>query len=99
MKLFKWNEEKNQQLKAERNVCFEEVVTALEKGRLLARVRHQNTKKYGQQILLYVELNRYVYVVPTVEVDDVIFMKTIFPSRKATKQYLGERSEKDEKST
>lgn len=99
MKIFKWNEEKNQQLKLERKICFEEVVAALDKGRLLARVKHPNSEKYTDQVVLYVEINHYAYVVPTVETEDHIFLKTIFPSRKITKQYLTKERSSHERST
>jgi hypothetical protein len=34
----------------------------------------------------------YVYLVPFVEDEHTVFLKTIIPSRKATKQYIGEES-------
>lgn len=88
MKLIDWDELKNIQLKTERNVCFEDVQTALEESRLLAEEAHINPKRYPNQRLFVVNINNYAYLVPYVEDETKLFLKTIIPSRKATKQYL-----------
>jgi hypothetical protein len=93
MKPFDWNEEKNKWLKRERDVSFEQVVFSVENGVLLDVIRHPNQTKYKGQCVYVVEIEGYAYIVPYVEDDDVIFLKTIFPSRKYTKKYL----RKDEK--
>lgn len=88
MKNIEWSSEKNERLKAERDVCFEEVLSALEGEELLARIDHPNQKKYpGQQIFL-VRIEEYVYMVPFAEDKEKFFLKTIIPSRKLTKLYL-----------
>jgi hypothetical protein len=87
MKLFSWNGEKNRQLKAGRDVSFEEVVFCIEQGKLLDIVEHPNKERYeGQRI--FVVIRGYAYLVPFVESEHTVFLKTIIPSRKATKQYL-----------
>ena len=87
---FEWDPEKNQQLIAERGISFENVVSAIEQGRLLDVRRHPNIERYPAQIVYYVEIDDYVYVVPLVVSDDGgMFLKTVFPSRKATRDYLG----------
>ena len=95
MKLFRWNHKKNEQLKAGRNISFEEIVLAIEADGLLNILRHSNPGKYPNQRVLVVAVEQYVYLVPFVEEDDYYFLKTIIPSRKATRDYLksGDRNE------
>lgn len=88
MKYFVWNAEKNDQLKAERGISFEEVVFHIENGAVLAVIAHPNQLKYAHQRVYLVEIDAYVYVVPFVESDDEIFLKTVMPSRKMTRKYL-----------
>ena len=88
MKTFRWSHEKNEQLKIERAISFEEMVLALEADGLLDILRHPNMAKYPQQRILVVCFRSYVYLVPFVEEADHYFLKTIIPSRKATRAYL-----------
>lgn len=88
MKYFSWNVEKNRLLKSERNVSFEEVVFYIERGNVLDIVEHPNQTKYQGQRIFIVNINDYAYLVPFVEDERQIFLKTIIPSRKATKKYL-----------
>jgi len=88
VKYIDWDELKNAKLKAERNICFEDVQAAIEEGRVLDTVRHSNTKRYPNQQILIIRIGDYAYLVPYAEDGDKIFLKTIIPSRKATKQYL-----------
>ena len=89
MKQFDWDAEKNRQLIEERNISFEEVVFHLQSDGLLDDVKHPNREDYGHQRMYVVAIEEYVYLVPYVETKDDIFLKTIIPSRKATKEYLG----------
>ncbi len=89
MKYFSWNNEKNRVLKAKRNISFEEVVFHIEKKRILDIVEHPNQEKYKGQKMFIVNINHYAYLVPFVESEKEIFLKTIIPSRKATKKCLG----------
>jgi hypothetical protein len=89
MKLLRWNKSKNDFLRSERDVSFEEVEMAIEQGNLLDIVAHPNRTKYPNQKIFVVRLLDYVYLVPFVEDQSSFFLKTIIPSRKATKQYLG----------
>lgn len=91
MKLFNWNADKNVLLKRERGVSFEEVTYWIAEGFLLDVVEHPNREKYGSQKVMIVNINSYAYLVPFVESEDEIFLKTIIPSRKATKKYLLKR--------
>ena len=88
MKPFRWNHDKNEALKIERSVSFEEIVLALESDGLLDQLRHPNPDKYPNQSVLVVALDAYVYLVPFVEESDYFFLKTVIPSRKATRDYL-----------
>jgi uncharacterized DUF497 family protein len=87
---FDWNDEKNEQLKRERSISFEEIVLCISEGLVLDVLQHPNADKYPNQYLYLINLNNYIYVVPYVkkENEDVIFLKTIFPSRMYTKKYL-----------
>jgi hypothetical protein len=88
MKPFRWNHEKNEALKIERLISFEEIVLAMEADGLLDELRHPNTAKYPNQSVFIVALDGYVYLVPYVEEPDYYFLKTVIPSRKATRDYL-----------
>jgi len=91
MKPINWNPEKNQQLILERGVSFEDVVFCLQQGALLDDVEHPNGDKYPNQRIFVIDIDGYVYLVPYVESRKEIFLKTVIPSRKATKLYLGEK--------
>ena len=84
----RWNAEKSLSLKAERGVSFEEVLSAISQGGLLCIMDHPNRTKYGHQKMLVVRIRDYAYLVPCVESDNEIFLKSIMPSRKATRQFL-----------
>lgn len=88
MKIFNWNANKNKQLQQERGISFEEVVFHIKNGGILAVIAHPNQAKYQNQWLYVVAINNYAYVVPFVDNEKEIFLKTIFPSRKYTKLYL-----------
>ena len=90
MKPFRWNPEKNEALKSERGVSFEIVVVAIGAGGLLDILAHPNQDKYPCQRILVVAADDYAYLVPFVEDGDCFFLKTIIPSRKATRDYLRE---------
>jgi hypothetical protein len=96
MKMFLWNHEKNETLKAQRNMSFEEIVLAIEADGLLDELRHPNPEKYPNQSVFVVALDDYVYLVPYVDEPGYYFLKTVIPSRKATRDYL-HRSNPDEK--
>ena len=97
MKPFRWGEEKNESLKSVRGVAFEKVVVAVEAGGLLDILEHPNKLKYPKQKVLVVSFDSYVYLVPFIEETDHYFLKTIIPSRKATRDYL-KQGEPDVKS-
>ena len=90
MKLFDWNDDKNEWLRQERGITFEDIVYHLTHDGLLDTLEHPNQKQYPGQRIFIVEVEGYACIVPFVEDDAVIFMKTIIPSRKMTKQYLGD---------
>jgi hypothetical protein len=93
MKPFNWDHLKNQQLIIEdHQISFENILFYIQKDRLLDDTGHPNKAKYPNQRVFVVEVDGYAYLVPYVESDDEIFLKTVIPSRKATKQYLGGKS-------
>jgi hypothetical protein len=88
MKYYDWNDEKNDLLKNLRGVSFEQVVLAIASGDLIDRIRHPNPEKYPNQKIFLVKIDNYIYSVPYVEDDNKIFLKTIIPNSKETKNYL-----------
>jgi uncharacterized DUF497 family protein len=88
MNIFRWDNEKNELLKRIRGVCFEQVVLLMERGEVLDTIEHQNQEKYPWQKIAVVMIDTYVYLVPYVENNEEIFLKTIIPSRKATNKYV-----------
>ncbi len=86
-KIFNWNVEKKQLLIQERGISFERIVFEIGSGNELAVLEHPNQEKYPGQRISMVQVDDYVYAVPFVETDTEIFLKTIIPSRKATRQY------------
>ncbi len=88
-KSIRYSLEKNELLKEQRNVSFEDVILALESGKLLDDIEHPNKEKYPNQniFIILIEIKDYVYLVPYVENDTSIFLKTIIPSRQMNKKY------------
>ncbi|MCK9197391.1 MAG: hypothetical protein M0P16_10475 [Syntrophales bacterium] len=76
-------------MKKNRGVCFEQVVILMEREDILATIEHPNQDKYPGQKISIVRIDNYAYLVPYVQGDKGIFLKTIIPSRKATNQYMG----------
>lgn len=96
VKYFAWDDAKNVRLRAERGIGFEEIVFHVERGDLLDILDHPHPERYAGQRTLVVRRDDYAYLVPFVEDEHQVFLKTIIPSRKATRQYLGEESDDDE---
>jgi len=90
MKPINWNSMKNQQLIAERGISFEDVVFYIQQGQLLDDIEHPNSDKYPEQRIFVINIDDYVHLVPYIENRKEIFLKTVIPSRKATKEYRGE---------
>ena len=88
MKYIDWNIEKNEKLKFERDIGFEDIVLAIDNNCILDIVQHKNIKKYLNQKILIVKINNYAFLIPFVEDENKIFLKTIIPSRQATKKYI-----------
>ncbi len=88
MKHFAWNLKKDAQLFLERGISFERVVYHIENDGVLDVIKHPNPSKYPNQKMFIVNIGNYAYLVPFVENKTEIFLKTIIPSRKATKKYL-----------
>ena len=95
MDYYKWDIEKNEKLKAEHGISFEQVVMHIERGDVLDLLVHPNQKKYPNQQIIVVEIIEYAYLVPFVESSKGKFLKTIIPSRKATRDYIGGKNEQD----
>ncbi|MFH0753915.1 MAG: toxin [Candidatus Omnitrophota bacterium] len=88
--VYKWDHHKNAWLKDNRGVLFEEIMGCVAARKILDIIEHPNQQKYGHQRIMVVELKGYVFHVPYVQMQDGYFLKTIIPSRKSTRKYLGE---------
>jgi uncharacterized DUF497 family protein len=85
---FEWDPEKNEKLKAEKGISFEMIIFHLEQGDLWKVSKLQNQKKHPGQMIHFVKASNYIFLVPYVRKGENIFLKTIIPSRKATREYL-----------
>ena len=88
MKTIRWDEQKNEWLKQNRGLRFEQVAVLIEQGQVLEVVDHPDQRKYPKQKMAIVEIDGYACLVPYVDDENDVFLKTIIPSRKATKKYL-----------
>ncbi|HLA28333.1 MAG TPA: hypothetical protein VJZ49_10610 [Syntrophales bacterium] len=93
MKSINWNTEKSVFLKTSRGICFEDVVFYIERGDILDDYLHPNQQAYPGQRIMVIGIINYAYLVPYVENEEELFLKTIIPSRKATQRYLGDKYE------
>ncbi len=93
MKVYSWSPGKNELLQKERGVSFEEIVLNIQLGNEVAIYDYQNIRNHPNQKNSVVLIEDYAYLVPYVENKDQIFLKTIIPSLKATKQYVGNANE------
>ena len=87
-KPFRWDPDKNEQLIQERGVSFEQIAIAVENGDLLQIVQHPHVEKYPRQKIMIVGIDGYAFLIPFVEEIDYLFLKTIIPSRKATRDFI-----------
>ena len=88
MKVFRWDNEKNEWLKKNRGVSFKQVVILMEREDVLETIEHPNQNKYPGQKIATVMIDDYAYLIPYMQENDEIFLKTIIPSRKATNKYV-----------
>jgi uncharacterized DUF497 family protein len=88
MNLFRWDNEKNEMLRKNRGVCFEQVVVLMERGDVLDTIEHPKQDRYPGQKIAIIQIGDYAYLVPYVETGEELFLKTIIPSRKATNKYV-----------
>lgn len=87
-----WSEEKNRRLKIERGISFEMIVDKITEGKIIDVIKHPDMKKYPGQKIYVIDINGYCYLTPFVETKDGnIFLKTVYPSRKAVKKYMKEK--------
>lgn len=89
MKLFDWNLGKNEELKAQRKVSFEDIVFSISREGLMDILEHPDQQRYPGQRIFIVNVDDYAHIVPFIEDEKTIFLKTIIPSRKMTRKYLG----------
>ena len=89
MSTYSWDSEKNEWLIENRGLSFERITCLIDAGAVLDVIQHPNAEKYPKQRMFIINIDNYAYLVPFIETESDIFLKTIIPSRKATKQYLG----------
>ena len=89
MKSYNWNTEKNKLLRETRNISFEEIVLAISQNKIIDVYEHPNQEKYPGQKIFEIDCDDYIYLVPYIENGNEYFLKTIIPSRKATKKHKG----------
>ena len=94
MVIFNWNNKKNEQLKKDRGVSFEQIVFLIENNCILDILEHPNKKLYGSQRLYIINIDNYAYAVPYEDKGEERILKTIFPSRKYTQEYLRNMGDK-----
>lgn len=85
---FNWNKEKNEWLRKKRNIGFEDIIFLISEGKLVEVVKNPG-EEYQNQLMFVINFENYIYLVPFVIDENEIFLKTIIPSRKATKKYIG----------
>ena len=73
-KHFDWSQDKNEILRLERGISFQDVMTAIDEDRLLDDIVHPNQSKYPNQKMFIVNIENYIYLVPYVEDDLKIFL-------------------------
>ncbi|XDD54784.1 toxin [Leptospira sp. WS4.C2] len=88
MKNYRWDLQKDEILRIERGISFELILFQIENGFILDIIKHPNEEKYPNQSIFIIEIESYAYLVPFIENKNEIFLKTIIPSRKATRNYL-----------
>lgn len=92
---YRFSAQKNSELIAKRGISFEDAIFYISTGGLIDIIAHPNPEQYPDQQIFVLNINHYIYLVPFVEeTDGATFLKTIFPSRKATKFYLAKESKK-----
>src|SRR4029453_4966566 len=96
VKYVDWDDAKNAKLREGRGIGFEDIVFHIERGDLLDILEHPSPDRYAGQRIFVVRREDYMYLVPFVEDKQTVFLKTIIPSRKATKEYLGEESDDED---
>ncbi|MBI4991516.1 toxin [Candidatus Gottesmanbacteria bacterium] len=88
MKRIEYDKEKDTLIKKNHGISFEQVISAIKRTKNVVTIEHPNKQKYGHQKIFLVEIGKYIFVIPYVEDEEKIFLKTAFPSRKYTKIYL-----------
>jgi uncharacterized DUF497 family protein len=86
---YNWDKEKSLLLKKTRGISFEQIVSYIEQGNLVDIIKHPNGERYNHQKILIINIDNYIYAIPFVQNQNERFLKTIIPSRKFTKKYLG----------
>jgi uncharacterized DUF497 family protein len=82
---YAFESDKNAWLIRERGISFEQIIALIESGNLIQVLEHHDRIRYPNQLLYEVDVDGYIYVVPVVGERQALFLKIIYPSRKATR--------------
>ncbi len=85
--IYEFNPDKNAWLIRERGISFNEIIALINEGMLVRISEHHNKEKYPNQLIYEVYVRGYIHAIPVEKRGEKIVMKTIFPSRKATKRH------------
>jgi len=83
---YTFDPKKNAWLKEVRGISFEQIIALMESGKLIQVLEHPDKEKYPNQLLCEVDVQGYAYIVPVVQDGRTLLLKTIYPSRKATRK-------------
>jgi hypothetical protein len=83
---YAFDPQKNAWLVRERGISFEQIIVLIESSRLIQVLEHPNVERYPDQLLYEVDVDGYVHVAPVIRERRTLFLKTIYPSRKATRK-------------
>ena len=93
MSEYLWDEEKNRKLKYERGLGFESIIEAIREGNVVDDFPHPNPRKYPHQRMMVIIIDEYAYLVPYIDDSGTLVLKTVIPSRKATRKYRNKMKE------
>ena len=90
---YAFDPQKNAWLSRERGISFEQIIALIESSKLIQVLEHPNPGRYPNQLLYEVDVEGYVHVVPVVRDGRILFLTTVYPSRKAARKHRkGERA-------
>ena len=93
MKPIRFNKDKDKVLKEKRGIGFKDVIKEMGAGKIVTVRKHPNTKKFPSQKIMLINIKNYIFVIPYIETEKEIFLKTIYKSRKYTKEFINKKKQ------